>query len=348
MALLFMDGFDHYGSGGSNSSVADSGKWGQLNGSIATIYALGGPPRTGTGKLALYYINDELITKPLPASGGFVIGMAIRFEATPSGSDIIHIKEGTVNHLGVAITAGGVLQVKGGSTVLATGTTVLVQNSWYYVEFKGIIHDTTGSYELRIDGVTEVALTNVGPLDTRSSGGTTGQWDRIGVLSIVPSWSSFIDDLYVCDMSGTIRNDFLGPIKIELLMPQIGNGSNVGLTPSTGTDHGALVDEIPANTTDYNSSATIGTKDTYNLPSVTLSGGILGVQVNLWAAKSDVGGRKVCSVVRTGGVDYDGADLSLLTSFQYVTQVRPQNPGTSADWTVADITALEVGMKVTV
>jgi hypothetical protein len=143
---------------------------------------------------------------------------------------------------------------------------------------------------VRIDGVTEVALTASG-VDTRNAG--TGLWDRVGLGCNSGSTTfTYYDDFYVCDTSGSApRNTFLGPVtKVETLYPQtdgVAAGSNAGLTPSTGTDHGALVDETPPNQTDYNSSATVGAKDTYNYPSMALTGVILGIQTNLYCQKSD-------------------------------------------------------------
>jgi hypothetical protein len=341
--LLFMDGFDHYGTAG---DVVSLGKWGQIIGSLGlSIETVQTRVRTGLGSAKNYYGNDETVTKPLPASGGFVVGVAIYMTAQPQAYDWIRIKEGSVTHVSVAMTAGALVQVKCGATVLATGTTVLPLNAWTYVEFKGVIHDTAGSFEIRVDGVTEISGNNV---DTRN-GGTTGQWDRVSLSVPATAWNCYFDDFYVCDQSGSIRNDFLGPIRIETLMAQAGNGTNVGLTPSFGTDHGALVDEVPPNANDYNGSAVVGAKDTYNLPSVQLTGGILGVQVNLHAAKSDVGLRKICAVVRTGALDYDGGDKTLLTTYTYASEVWAQKPGgPPTDWTATDVNALEAGMKVTV
>lgn len=348
MALLFMDGFDHYGHG----VRIDPLKWGtQVGSGIMQAVATGAPVRTGTGSLSGYYANDKVITYPLPASGGFVIGLAIRFTVAPGGSggiDFLEVREGTTIHMVLSITPAAVLQVKRGTTVLATGTQTLPQSSWNYVEFKGVIHATTGSYEVRLDGVSDVALTASG-IPTRN-GGATGQWDRIGVgVPVDSSFSSNADDVYVCDLSGSApQNDFLGPVKITTLMAVPGNGSNVGFTPSTGTDHGALVDEIPGNTTDFNSGNAVGLKDTYNIANLTVTGDILGIQTCMYTAKSDAGTRQVCAVVRTGGTDYDGGNKPLLTTFSYATQIFQQKPGvTPADWTVADVNALEAGLKIT-
>jgi len=339
MALLFFDGFDHYGVGGDPSSVG-FGKWGPGTNASAQSAVV----RTGTLSLRLG-ISSSLTTKPLVASGGAVVGMAV-YVTNLTATDLIQVLEGAVVHVAVALTAGGLLTVKRGTTVLATGTTVLSVNSWYYLELKTVIHDTAGSYELHIDGVTELIASSV---DTRNAG-TTGQWDR--VLVSYNANLLYIDDFYVCDLSGSAPyNTFLGSVKVETLYPQtdaVAAGSNAALTPSTGTDHGAMVDETAPNQTDYNSSATVGAKDTYNYPSMALTGTILAVQTNLYCQKSDASARSVCGVLRVGSTDYDGANASPLTTWSYLTEVRALNPATSAAWTVADITALQAGMKVTV
>jgi len=343
MALLFADGFDHMGTG----NPVTLGKWGASGGfSLSTT-----PTRTGTGSLQGNSATD-ITTKVYVTSGGCIAGIAIQNVAgTFSTTDNIYrVLEGGTTHMALGVVTGNVLGVYRGATLLASGTTVLVANSWYYVEFKCVIHDTNGSYETRIDGVVEAALTNAGPVDTRNGG--TGIWDRLMIRSFTTSTTSRYDDFYLLDTSGPApRNNFLGPIKIETLYPQtdaVAAGSNAGLTPSTGTDHGALVDEPSPNTTDYNSSAVVGIKDTYNYPPMTLTGTIYGIQTNLYVSKSDAVARSVCAVVRSGGVDSDGVNVNPTTTFQYNSEIRPVNTNGGAEWTTAAIAAIEAGMKVTV
>ena len=338
MALLYMDGFEHY------DSTTFLTKWdalgsGGINGSAG---------RTGV-KCMQNQSSGTATIKIIPVPGDvFIFGFAVKFNTIlPAGNVFFQFLESAIVHVAVHLEGSGFMSVKRGTTLLATATTnPLVAANWYYVEAKVVIHDTTGSVEVRVDGTTvtfDVPLTAV---DTRNAG--TGVVDRVDVRGSLSPYT-YYDDLYICDDSGSApHNDFLGDIKIENLMVQTGNGSNVGLTPSTGTDHGALVDEVPPNTTDYNGGSSVGLKDTYNLPSMVGTGAILGIQTNLYVAKSDAGARSVCPVVRTGGADYDGTSKTLLTTFKYHTHVWEKNPGTLAAWTSADINALEAGMKVTV
>jgi hypothetical protein len=322
------------------------GKWGA--GTDAGVTPQTSVVRTGTHAARASGVSYWLMTKSYVTTGGPVVGMAFRFDAAGSwysNYNLIEIREGSVVHLAVGLDANQKLIVKlGNTTILATGTTQLVVGAWYYIEVKAIIHDTAGSYEVRLDAVTELIASGV---DTRNGG--TGVWDRVLVChSFNSAW--YVDDFYLCDTTGAPpRNTFLGPVKVETLYPQtdaVAAGSNAGLTPSTGTDHGAMVDENPPTTTDYNASATVGVKDTYNYPSMAMVGTIFGIQTNLYVAKSDTSGRQVCSVLRVGaGPDVDGSPSSLASAFTYLSEVRSQKPDLS-EWTTADVAALQVGMKI--
>jgi len=344
MALLFVDGFDH---SGTNLTIHDT-KWPTATASFGNAALVSTPTRTGTGALLLAGGVDTIKYRTIPTISGsnFTTGFAFRKTANPASIYYVHavIEAGVVFQIGVALNPAGTLSVFKGTTatLLATGGTVLSNNTWYYIEFQGSISGL-GFYSLKIDGVAEV-------------GGGANTFGGSGIINMVGYGSSgnitsYFDDLYVLVDNGTAPTTFLGPVKIETLLPQtdaVAAGSNAGLTPSTGTDHGALVAETPPNTTDYNGSGTVGAKDTYNYPTPTIAGTIVGIQTNLYVAKSETGTRSVCAVVRTNSVDYDGANVSPATTYGYFSEVRALNPNTGVAWTGADLTALQAGMKVTV
>jgi hypothetical protein len=214
------------------------------------------------------------------------------------------------------------------------------------VEFKFTINDSTGSIEVKVDGVSYIAAT--GSLDTQNGG--TGAWDRIALGSLCSS--TYLDDFYICDTNGSAPyNTFLGPVKIETLLAQAGNGANTGLTTSTGSDHGALVDDALGSAngdTDYNFSANVGDKDTYAMSNMSLTGTILAVQPFLYARKTDAGARSIAPVIRHSGTDADGTDKNPTTSYNWIGQIYTDNPVTAAPFADAsEVNALEIGMKVT-
>ena len=340
MSLLFFDSFDHY----SNGTIL--GKW---NGGLGGI---SGPGRTGP-QFGMFSFGPQTRNIPVPGDA-FILGAAFQWQGSSQpigGNPFVRFREGGNEHIQFGFAVGGFLTVSRSGTLIATATNQpMALNSWYYVEFRVLIHDTTGEIEVHVDGTTVTWNATVIGIDTRNAG--TGILDNIAIDGNFNPPYTMVDDLYLIDDGGAApRNTFLGPVKIEALIPQtdaVAAGSNAGLTPSTGTDHGALVDENPPNTSDYNSSATVGAKDTYNYPPMSLTGLILGIQTNLYVAKSDTGARQVCAVIRSGGADFDGANIAPLTSFQYFCEVRAQNPNGSVEWTSAAVNAMEAGMKVTV
>lgn len=339
MALIFMEGFDHYG-----SSQGFLAKWSSCNMSIDT-----GWKRSGSQSMRAGIGSPTMVTRQFSPTGGFVCGMAYYTNVYGHNGNLLEVWEGGVLHMAWGFAPTMLPVVKRGTTVLATGTTPLTTATWHYIEFKGVIDDTLGSYELKIDGVVVLSASNI---DTRNAG-TTGQWTAL--VFRCSSQDQWIDDLYLLDMSGPAPyNDFLGAIRIEPLYPvtdAVSIGSNQGLTPSTGTDHGALVDETTPNTTDYNASAVIGAKDTYQLtnpPALYAGVGILGIHALAYAWKLDVGPGKINVVVRTNGVDYDSPVIKQVTFARYSYHPWALNPNTGVAWTEADIAALQAGMKVAV
>ena len=338
MALLFMDSFDHYGVGANVVKKWDA---------YANAVGLTTSARTGTHAMNLYY--NDFLTKVLnPPGDVFIVGFALRMPilGTAGLNNIIQFQEGGTIHVAVDINASGFLVVKRDTTTLATATThPIVANSWFYIEVKVVIHDTTGSVTVHVDGVEPTFSGAVTGIDTRNGG--TGVMDRIVMNGSPYSPYGLVDDLYICDDSGSVNNNFLGICAIEQLLPSTATpGTHGDFTPSTGTDHGALVDETtPNDDTDYNSSVTVGHQDSYNYPSLVLTGSILGIQTNLYARKTDAGARTIAPIVRTASTTTPGAAVAPLTTYRYFPQVWETKPAGGA-WTEAEINALEVGMKI--
>lgn len=361
MALLFVDGFDHTDT--SSSQYSHHSKWsGAFSGQITANYAAGN--RTGRGALFMYSGSGTCLSKALPASGGFVVGVAIK--TLPSGSaswsntDLIQIREGgavsSVVHLAVGTDATDHVVVRRGSTVIATGARQLVFDNWYYFEFKGTIDATAGTFDVKVDGVLEPGLT--GFTGNTRNGGATGQWNRVCLLNNTGQ-GSYFDDFYACDLSGSRHNDFLGICRIETLAPVLDavalgtyhEWTVGGQAAPLSTDHASYIDEVPPNENDYCKSSTVGAKETFRFPAPTtpntVFGALLGMQTDLYAALSDIGNRTLSTLVRTGGADYEGAAfVPAIRTFQTSWEVRPVNPNTGLPWTLAEIAAVEMGIKV--
>ncbi|HET6380182.1 MAG TPA: hypothetical protein VFH63_03995 [candidate division Zixibacteria bacterium] len=225
----------------------------------------------------------------------------------------------------------------------ATGTTLIGDAEWHYVEIKAIIHDTTGSIEVRLDGSTEITFNG----DTRNGG--SGVINRLVVMREAAGFSSGDEirqhDIYVCDSSGSVANNFLGPVRVGALFPS-GSGNSTQWTPSAGSNYQTIDEAAPNGDTDYNESTTPGNIDTVAMGNLPVSAAaIYGIQHLTYARKTDAGARTLRQVIRSGGTNFEGPDLTVLDTYKYFLKTYTLDPATNAAWTESGINALEAGYK---
>ena len=287
------------------------------------------------------------INKILPSTYPSVV-VGIGFRITTNG-----LSDGTPNHaiLSLLTAAGGAvatistdasgrIAVSGTAGVVATGTTVTLLNTWYYVELKLIV-GTSGSCELHLNGVPGEILSTVGNFGTTNIG-------RVSMSEPGNNLSDlFLDDLYVQDLTGSApNNDFLGDVVVETLFPS-SDGTHLDWTPvPSGTHFNKVNETVPDGDSTYVSDLTPGDMDTYNVnPLAAVSGTVYGVVTNLYARKDDAAGRQIAPVIREAGADHVGATtIGITTSYLFYRQVW-QNDPLGAPWTIASVNSSEYGIK---
>lgn len=243
-----------------------------------------------------------------------------------------------------------------GTTLLDESTMPLIfTNEWARIEMKITVHDTTGAYEVKLNGRTVFSDTNV---DTQQQAGND--------IGRVVFWSANtggyyirLMDVYICDDSGSQCNDFLGDIIIELLRPtSAGNYSQ--WTPNAGSNYDRVDDTTRDEDTTYNESDTEGEIDTFNV--TTLSdygfGDILAVSPVIECQRKHDVSREVVPLARISATDYPIAGDGRATHVHtYSTQYGQNNvlrnrfwelnPADSLAWEVSDINNAEFGYKLT-
>lgn len=247
-------------------------------------------------------------------------------------------------------TSTNCLEVYRGTTLIAADTLALNRNQYYYIEFKVVFHASAGSYELKVAGVSRLSGSGIATITTANAYANHLRLGCTSPYTTAGSGATLIysyDDLYVCDGSGSINNDFLGDCRVDLVMPTA-EGNHSDFTPSTGTDNSATVDEATASATDYNSSSTPGHIDTYGMADLTslVDPAVFGVQP-LAMFKTDVdGSRGVGILVRSGGSDTPGASTLVATPTVYISEILETNPNGSVPWSQSSVNAAEFGVKV--
>lgn len=352
MALRFIDSFDHYATADAVKKGYSSSYFGASPGDIGmTIGAYGRNSTNGMRCRSSASAGQQSVTTltVTNVSGTTaVVGFGFKMSALPSEEAVVvQIWNASAAQISLTVSTGGALSVRRGGkagTALVTTSTTLSAATYYFLELKILFHDTTGTYEVRIDGVDEGSGTGADTIASGSAG-----WDSLvfGNVEMGADRSFDFDDLYVCDGSGGVEDTFLGDHRVVCVVASSGNGTNTDWTCSTGSDHGALVDESTPNTTDYNFSGTSGQRDTYNFAAVGVTGTVKALQHVNYIKAQVAGVRYVGEVARIGGTNYDATGQSVGADWTYQRLIQRVSPATSSAWTVSEIDGAEFGVKVT-
>lgn len=359
MAVMFIDGFDHL----SSSQMWMKG-WATptlTNGTSLMSYSMI-TGRLGTGQ-AVRITSDgnwqglavrAWVNLPFTLTS-FVIGIALRPDSVMHdnagvlGVSFATTSGTTIARVGVTSAVGGYVYrlLNGAGSVLATGTTLINPNTWHYLETKVVVHASTGSVELRLDGASTAEASASG-LNLGSTG-----LGRVYVGSPSEGYyahSIDFDDLYVLDASGSDapRNTFLGEVRVETLRPSA-NGAYAQFTPSAGSNY-QNVDDTTSHDSDatYNSSSTIGHIDSFvpSSPSETF-GQVRAIQTSTVFRKSNAGYRRLAPFIRHTESEAVGPDFSpMIAQYELGRYVYDTTP-LGSEWSAAAIMLTEFGYKVT-
>lgn len=289
--------------------------------------------RSGTGLSTFVNMPTALST--------LYMGVGIKTGASLAANRLLGFlaPDGSTLHVQVGMDATGRVTIYGpANTVVATSASVVLTTAtWYYFEVKVVVHDTTGSVEVRVGEAVVVSYSG----DTRNGAATAVQF----MSNAAPASSVDFDDLYVEDAA------YLGDVTVESLSPT-GNGSSSGWGGSDGnsTDNYLLVDDpTTSNVTDYVGASASGTLDLYTMGDLPAGYSVIAIQEVIYAQKSDAGTAPTLLPVAKGQSGTTRTDTALpalsTTAQAYVGDLRTTDPDGNA-LTAARVNAMEVGVKI--
>lgn len=245
------------------------------------------------------------------------------------------------NAAGIQISLG--LMGDGEIAIVAPVDTVKTNNlrgkdgTWTFVEFKCTIHDTTGSYTLKVNGKEYFNRTNI---DTHDAGAIEitafkFKWYRGSNL-----FMSF-DDIYI----GT---DFLGDYRIDRIDPD-GDGVVTDWTPLVGTNYEEVDDgDSVDDDTTYNNGGD-GDQDLYTYSNLSTLGTIHAVQMNVVCRETDASDFNIEQLIRIDTTIYDETLIAIAgQTYEIIARVMDEDPATSSAWTLAAINAAQYGFEASV
>jgi hypothetical protein len=346
VALRFADSFDHY-------ATADMGKKYSLISTSGSIAIQSEAGRNGTNGLHTTRTDagPELY---LDSRSVWIVGFSFRTQEFPSSSmrGILAFSDSGTLQCSVGFNNSGQLELRRGSdtgTLLGTGSTNLSASTTYYLEFKVTVHNTAGGAVFKVNGVTETITWVSGgstTQDTAATANNTANQILVHGSGTTSALDMDRDDLYICDTSGSVNNDFLGDVRVEALLPS-GAGYSTMWTATAGSNY-QCVDEAAANgDTDYVYEATTDDIDSYAMGNLSAtSGTIVGLQTVLWARKDDAGTRAVKPHFYIGGTPYARTAVNLQDTYVAHRAIEETSPATASAWSISEINALEFGAKV--
>jgi hypothetical protein len=334
MALIFMDGFDHY------SALGDF--W-DNPGNDTAIRLNTGQARTGIGCLQINsaafgplksfaHLTDVLIATNWNSSGD---GRIFDFLVTDMPGVVIQVR--------VQALADGSIQFLDSDTgpiIATTAPGLVVFNTYVSVAvriqgFSGTL--PTGTVTCWVNGVQVFQQSGL------QTGFHVGHDYCSGIRLMAPGGipTCFHDDVYVLDCSTAPNQTFLGALKLYAIAPTA--NAAVAWTPLAGTNWSEVNEIPPDGDTSYNSSPNIGDVDQYVYPltGVPVNSAIVMVQHDL-DMEVDSGSRSVASDLN--GIV--GTPVALPVGYHIYPAPYDVNPSTGVAFVTGDF-PINAGPKVT-
>jgi hypothetical protein len=348
MALRFIDSFDHY------QTAQITSKWSTLStpGAHTIVEDVG---RCDTNALRVGGGAGISLVKGLPFAGSMgIAGFAFQVteQTTSAGTffQVLTAGAGFVT-LSLARLLDGAIRIQRQDltpvTLATTAPDTVRVGNWYYLELRWVLSNTVGEIQFRVNGVEIVTLTGI---DTVANAAGTSTTPSGIILLCSANINYLVDDLYVLDDAGGAPNNaFLGDTRVEYLRPTAA-GFHQDWALVGKPSHWEAVDDgdSPDGDTSYIHTATAGEHDTELYENTGLpSGTIFGVQIGLYARKTDSGFREVAPLIRHAGTTYSGASQPpSFASYLYLLELFETNPGTGLAWTIPDVNNAEFGVRL--
>lgn len=228
------------------------------------------------------------------------------------------------------------------STLVATSSTALAINTWYVIELHIKIADSGGVLNLRIDTNDEMTFSG----DTKP-----GSENTVDIITFGSNESSnvdhagYLDDIIIHDTAGSVNNSWPDGARVAYLLPA-GDGSSKEWTPSAGSDHYAVIDEIPPSGADYLQATAVDKVSEVTLTSLPGDAQVVkGVIAEAYAFKGSTTEPTTLELgIDVGGGASFSADKTLALTQGIVRNIWEEKPGGGA-FSVADINNMNLLFK---
>lgn len=366
MALLWADGFDHYGTGNTGESNMLLGPWADTqNMTIETAQYRNG---TASARFAAFGYIRRVFGGAKTTVG---VGMAVFFSALPSASDRVGIftLSDNANDAQVSLVLGttGTLTLKRGSyttgTALSTTGVVIRAGEWMHIEVKWVTSSTAsatdGTCEVRLNGAAVISYTG----DVVAT--TLLECSQVTFMSLGTSGSGssgssgvgghYVDDVWAWDTTTDANNtidDFIGDKDVLTFVPDSDGATSDWVRESdspSANDYSKVNATSPDGDTTYLEASTVNDTEDLGIETIpaTVDGIVAAVAVNMMR-KTEAGAAAVTPYIVGGSGGLGAGSAHTLTeSYAYYHDVVELNPDTATAWTASTLSASSIRLKRT-
>ena len=336
MALKWIDGFDHYGTGANLATAY------YRTGSISVSTSR---KRTGTHGLYSMVSAADYITKYFSDLNNWQptevwCGVALNIDSMINTVYALTVVNDSNNaHGWVSITNTGVINIGDSLSSIkdSSGGGVIPLDQWIHIEYYlKLGSGGSGAAQVRVNGSLLLSDTT-GDYQYGSDSYFKGL-KLAGASNLI----IYYDDLYIDDAQ------FNGPLRIHTFAPD-SDGTHTDFVRSGGSNDYEMVDEMsPDGDTTNIEGSSQGDKSTFGYTLTGITDDILAVQVASQNRRTAGGNTaKLKNMVRVGGSDYLSSPEQILTdTYAYHQTVWAVNPDTSNAWNETTVEAAEFGITI--
>lgn len=379
MTLLFMDGFEHYGSDTSGVSAMLEGPYIRVPETMPGWEADVSSASARTGSRAIRFPR-RLPFPPTPGSRVFLhalrsgaqetVGASISWLVTemPNTGAVELLSFRNANaaaQLTITQSATGQIAVvrgyaRNGSGAYPSGVElaitpgpVLYAGSYNHLEARVRCHDADGSVEVRVDGVTVLSVSGVDTQNISSPGGIASVGFGPSNVSSPSQFAvplMYVDDFYVWDSTGDSNNDFVGIRGVHTLLP---DGDSLPQDwESTGLNGWSVIAKTAPNDASYiyedDGAASPPAESRFTIASLPDGvGAISAIMTSVRQLKTDSGPANTQVSLVSDGEYAEGVDRPITTASTYWSDVFEVDPSTGAPWTKEAVDLAELSIRRT-
>lgn len=354
MALLWIDGFRTYGDVNNTAP--------QPTGRVAATYVYVNQENQFDVQTADGLLSDACLELPASAYQGIITTPDITTNETviaglwfrrnsdfdASGDNdwpVLNFKNGTTTMLKLCVGKDSLFLTGINDEFLGGSGVKVPEQQWHHIEMKATARsNTTGNVEVRLNSCPIIKA------DSVKTSSTSNYYTRVSIgdtRSVESSGGSRFESFYVCDATGSVNNDFLGPSYAEVLFPNGDDTVNFATTGNTSNHFENVGYSDAMWTSDYIEDSTTGNRDIFTLEDVSYNyptvHGVLGSVL----CEGISSGQNYHIVVDSNGTETESSNLAAAVSTNATGQfIVELDPDTSNAWTPATLNAAKMGIEL--